>query len=54
MLCIVEVGSAGDVGAVMSQMRTWLDHYSAQPGNFGGERRKRERRNDVRRRQPLG
>jgi hypothetical protein len=34
MLYIVEVGSAGNVGAVMSQMRTWLDHYGAQPGNF--------------------
>ena len=34
MFYIVEVGSAGDVGAVMSQMRTWLDHYRAQSGNF--------------------
>ena len=34
MFYIVEVGSAGDVGAVMSQMRTWLDNYRAQPGKF--------------------
>ena|SRR5256885_7615507 len=34
MLYIVEVGSAGDIGAVMSQMRTWLDHYRVQPENF--------------------
>jgi hypothetical protein len=34
MLYIVEVGSAGDVGVVMSQMRSWLDHYRFQPENF--------------------
>jgi hypothetical protein len=34
MLYIVEVGSAGDVGIVMSQMRIWLDHYRFEPENF--------------------
>jgi hypothetical protein len=33
-LYIVEVGSAGDVGVTVSQMRTWLDHYRFQPENF--------------------
>jgi hypothetical protein len=34
MLYIVEVGSAGDLAAVMSRMRTWLDHYRVQVENF--------------------
>ena len=34
MLYIVEVGSAGDVGVALSQMRTWLDHYRFQVENF--------------------
>ena len=35
MLYIVEVGSVGgDIGAVMSNMRTWLDHRRSQPVIF--------------------
>jgi len=34
MLYIFEVGSGGDVGAVMSNMRSWLDHRRSQPVMF--------------------
>jgi len=34
MLYIVEVGSRGDLGAAMSNMRTWLDHHRSQPVIF--------------------
>jgi hypothetical protein len=35
MLYIVEVGSfGGDIGAAMSNMRTWLDHHRSQPVIF--------------------
>src|SRR5438552_7674814 len=35
MLYIVEVGSfGGDLGAAMSNMRTWLDHHRSQPVVF--------------------
>ena len=35
MLHVVELGSfGGDVGAVMSNMRTWLDHQRSQPVIF--------------------
>ena len=35
MLYIVEVGSfGGDIGAAMSNMRTWLDHHRSQPVMF--------------------
>lgn len=36
MLYVVEVGSfGGDLGAAMSNMRTWLDHHRSQPVIFG-------------------
>jgi len=31
MLYIVEFGSSGDLGATMSNMRSWLDHRRSQP-----------------------
>ena len=35
MLYVVEVGSfGGDIGAAMSNMRTWLDHHHSQPVIF--------------------
>ena len=34
MLYIVEVASAGDLGAAMSNMRSWLDHNRLQPVIF--------------------
>jgi hypothetical protein len=35
MLYVVEVGLfGGDVGAVMTNMRTWLDHHHSQPVMF--------------------
>ena len=35
MLYVVEFGSfGGDIGAVMSNMRTWLDHQRSQPVFF--------------------
>jgi len=34
MLYIVEFGSSGDLGATMSNMRSWLDHHRTQPVIF--------------------
>ena len=35
MLYVVEVGSfGGEIGAAMSNMRTWLDHHRSQPVIF--------------------
>ena len=34
MLYAVEVRSGGDIGAVMSNMRTWLDSHQSQPVMF--------------------
>ena len=35
MLYVVEVGSfGGDLGAAMSNIRTWLDHHRSQPVIF--------------------
>ena len=34
MLYTVEVGSFGDLGAAMSNMRSWLDHHHSQPVIF--------------------
>ena len=34
MLYVVEVGSGGDLGATMSNMRSSLDHHRSQPVIF--------------------
>lgn len=34
MLYVVEVASGGDLGAAMSNMRSWLDHNRSQPVIF--------------------
>ena len=34
MLYVVEVASGGDLGAAMSNMRSWLDHHRSQPVIF--------------------
>jgi len=34
MLHIVEVASGGDLGAAMSNIRSWLDHNRSQPVIF--------------------
>jgi len=34
MLYIVEVNARGDLGAAMSNMRSWLDHHRSQPVIF--------------------